>query len=206
MMTSPLALQMPSEIGPGLRVEFFRTENQYAHRILALEGPQTATPILETVEHQGIGTPLSPVLQGLNVEDLRAFQPQSGRIPPAAMLIGMADRLHFSLSVSFEQRGTGWGLVFDVACRSKEFPARLTSVYTPLGGVQIEQETDSIQFRSGTTACMLRPLPIDATSPELTCEVAIVDEQIEIQRETPNATPSSATWRWRYALWLTRLT
>ncbi len=118
-----------------LRIEFSRQADRFGHVILLVEG-DAARPILSSVEGSGRDLwPLSPVLQQIHVEDRsdslgRASRRDSATERHVALLVGMAGRSHWSLSV--EPVIATAALVFDVACRvsAAESPD-LRSTYLP---------------------------------------------------------------------------
>src|SRR5687767_14004155 len=104
----PERIQTPSLGGRLLQVEFVRQADRFGHAIQLL-GDDVVRPLLMSLE----GTvadrwPPSPVLQQLHVED-------RGLGKNVALLVGMAGRSHWSMSVEPDTQGAG--LVFDVACR-----------------------------------------------------------------------------------------
>jgi hypothetical protein len=102
-----------------LRIEFVWSADRYRHRIL------TSAPHGESILTSREGRadekwPPSPPLQSLHLED------RPGGVP-LSMLVGMAGRSHWSMSVEADaERGR---LVFDVACRVSEQPLWLGSSY-----------------------------------------------------------------------------
>ena len=102
-----------------LRIEFVWSADRYGHRIL------TSTPGGECILTSREGRPdekwpPSPPLQSLHLED----RPGGVRI---AMLVGMAGRSHWSMSVETDIARSR--LLFDVACRVSEQPLWLGSSY-----------------------------------------------------------------------------
>lgn len=132
--------------GRGLRVEFFRHNDRYAHQILAVGCEELPVLLLESIE--GTATeiwPASPAFQALNMDELASEVAQ-----PCAMLIGMAGRSHWSLSVCACEADTP-AMTFEVACRVKEVPKWLGSSYSWGGRVELEsgEHGPRLQFGSG---------------------------------------------------------
>lgn len=123
--SSPLRSPHAVQCGP-LRVVFWRQADRFAHRVelVADDHQPGAAPLLVSVE--GAPTdqwPPSPPLQQLQVQP----QPDGST---AALLVGMAGRSHWSLSVAADL--PAGGLVFDVACRLQSAPSGfLGSTYCP---------------------------------------------------------------------------
>ncbi len=93
--------------GCGLRVVFFRCKDRLAHRIVVVHGAATDILFQSREGNGGQAFPPSPALQQAD------FQPRA-KMPAVGLLLGMAGRNHWSLSVQaypIQRR-----LVFDVAC------------------------------------------------------------------------------------------
>src|SRR6185295_18531562 len=100
-----------------LRVTFKRQGDRYGHLVELVTGGQ-ATPLLKSIE----GTPdedwpASPALKELHFEN----RPDGKQV---ALLVGMAGRSHWSLSVELDPIAEQ--VEFDVACRLRDEPRRLT--------------------------------------------------------------------------------
>ena len=114
------ALNARNAEGIGLQVRFFWRGDRHGHTISVLAGDR-ATDVLESVEGTSADVwPPSPPLQQLSVEEIR---PQTR----VALLVGMAGKSHWSMSV--EPAGDRTGFVFDVACRSRDPAGQLGSCY-----------------------------------------------------------------------------
>ncbi|WP_145054388.1 hypothetical protein [Lignipirellula cremea] len=99
-------------------VEFERQQDRFAHRILWRPGKTAAPWVLASVEGADTDNwPPSPPLQQLSIEE------QAGR--PIALLVGMAGKSHWSMSVE----PTDQGMLFDVACRQGVETGKLGSSY-----------------------------------------------------------------------------
>jgi hypothetical protein len=104
-----------------LQISFERRQDRFCHAIEVLNEVGTLEPWLASIE----GTehqlwPASPVLQTLHVED-------RGGGAQVALLVGMAGRSHWSMSVEVHREREE--LLFDVACRTRENPEFLGSTY-----------------------------------------------------------------------------
>jgi hypothetical protein len=162
-----------------LRIVFERRGDRIGHRVIVgnIEG----------------GSVLLQSIEGRPQEDWPPSPPfQEGRIELSdgrmvAMLVGMAGKSHWSMSVEADA-DTG-GFTFDVACRMKGTAGTAISTYAvdrstqPTHGPNAEvQLADSLIVR-----------PVGEASH------AILDQQLVLR---PNATVSSlpATLRWRYEM------
>jgi hypothetical protein len=101
------------ERGVGLRIVFFRLPDRLAHVIAAVKRSgsidESVTPLLWSREGTDADLwPASPPLQSLSIER----RTDSG----VALLVGMAGRSHWSLSV--EARSGATHVEFDAACRT----------------------------------------------------------------------------------------
>jgi hypothetical protein len=104
-----------------LRITFARQGDRYGHQVESIAADKSATPLLQSIE----GTPdqdwpASPALKELHLEQ----RPDGKQL---ALLVGMAGRSHWSLSVELDP--VAEQLVFDVACRLRDEPQQLTSAY-----------------------------------------------------------------------------
>jgi hypothetical protein len=102
-----------------LRIEFVWSADRYNHRILT-SAPHGEYSLTSREGRPDEKWPPSPPLQSLHLED----RPGGIRI---AMLVGMAGRSHWSMSVEADR--THSRLLFDVACRVFEEPVWLGSRY-----------------------------------------------------------------------------
>jgi hypothetical protein len=118
-------VQLPEDSGRGLRVRFVKGKDRVAHLVeLLIDGRYV--PLLESIESDAIEAwPLSPPLQQVH------FEQRDGR-GHVALLVGMAGRSHWSLSV--EPDLALHAIVFDAACRLGGSPRNLGSRYRSLAG------------------------------------------------------------------------
>lgn len=106
-----------------LRVDFERCGDRFAHQVSWTLPDGTSGCLISQEGHPDEAWPPSPVLQSLNLET----RPGEGQ---SAMLVGMAGRNHWSMSVEADLDRNR--LLFDVACRMQELPLWLGSTYTVL--------------------------------------------------------------------------
>lgn len=153
--------------GQGLRVDFFYLGDRHAHRILLASADQQRR-WLDSLEGDAAALwPASPPLQQLVIE--------SRADGDVALLLGMAGRSHWSMSV---MAMAGGGLWFDVACRPQGASPRLASTY----------RTHSAWQATG--------------SAELACRagrIELVDgARGEIRNGELQITPAPGATRWQY--------
>jgi hypothetical protein len=132
--------------GIGLVVEFFKARDRFAHRVLCVNG-ESSLALFESVEGGDEDWPPSPPLQQLDQS-----QSENGRL--ALLLVGMAGRSHWSLSV--EADPSSRSLIFDVACRASVAPRWLGSSYRPSGqarGWRLVVDAGHIDDRDGIAVC-----------------------------------------------------
>lgn len=112
----------------GLIAAFLRHDDRTGHRIDFRD-----RGLLQSVESDSSEPwPLSPPLQQLSIEDLGAG--------PVGLLVGMAGKSHWSVSVEAREEM----LVFDVACRVRGEPERLGSTYRVDGEIGVEPDDDGV--------------------------------------------------------------
>lgn len=162
--------------GRGLRVRFNRTADRVAHVVeFIVEG--RSVPLLESIEGDSSQNwPVSPPLQQAH------FEPRAG-LGDVALLVGMAGRSHWSLSVEPEPQAAS--LLFDAACRVIGAPQQLGSRYRCLTGqwrldaegrataelnkgeavVLMEACEGTLEFAEPLRELVLRPARFDASSP-----------------------------------------
>jgi hypothetical protein len=138
-----------------LRIEFVWSGDRYGHRILGSSSKPEC--LLTSIEGRSNEKwPSSSPLQSLHIES----RPGGGRI---AMLVGMAGRSHWSMSVEADVAGNRF--LFDVACRIAEVPSWLGSSYDAAIGadaaflpIQIEPLASAIlQLEDGRRAIIVAP-------------------------------------------------
>ncbi len=131
--------------GNGLRVVFYLNNDRWAHTVKIISGSQEFQAI-ESIEGSDADEwPPSPPLQEWNQH--------AGEVGAALLLLGMAGRCHWSLSVEADPHDGA--LIFDAACRTTGVPVFLGSSYRCAGrclsvGPQVmdvdsEQENDIAQ-------------------------------------------------------------
>jgi hypothetical protein len=106
-----------------LRVEFQRRGDRFVHQVSRFFPDGTGGLLISQDGRPDETWPASPALQSLHLET----RPSGVQF---AMLIGMAGRSHWSMSVKADAQQNR--LVFDVACRVHEQPIWLGSTYSSL--------------------------------------------------------------------------
>jgi len=191
--------------GGGLRVIFARVGDRFAHTIGRL-APSTSdlrlpisdvrsptsdarfVPLLESVEGTaGDDWPASPPLQSMHLEG----RPDGKRL---ALLVGMAGRSHWSLSLELDP--TGGKVMCDIACRLHAEPAALTSTYRIAEAKLLLASDSALRLSSVDREYELRVEAIAGDS--CTLRLAGLSE-ITIHCASPRA-PLPCTARWRYTL------
>jgi hypothetical protein len=107
----------------GLRIDFQRRGDRFAHQVSRIFPDRTGGLLFSHEGHPEEAWPASPALQSLNLET----RPSKGQ---TAMLVGMAGRSHWSMSV--EADAIQNRLLFDIACRIHDPPAWLGSMYSSI--------------------------------------------------------------------------
>ena len=173
-------------LGDRLQVAFQRTGDRYSHVIALRRSGETATLLSSCEGTPDQWWPASPPLQQLHFTDL-----ENGS--RAALLVGLAGRSHWSLSVVAD--GQRDELLFDVACRANLQPERLGSQYCPAIGVDLRQETDVIiQLGAETCSLAIDSIEGEASARLLFAEPNLLIDLPPVQRRLP------ATFRWKYRL------
>lgn len=174
--------------GRGLRIDFLRSGDRYAHRIVGIDGDGRTVGLMESIE-DGLETawPSSPALQELNVEGV-------------AMLIGMAGDGHWSLSVEPLPGGGAPGLVFDVACRVKSLPANLTSTYRVAELVKIAVSSSSLRLATHTGEYHVQSACVDNAAVADSCQLLLGKNILKLACDSKLPDSPPATLRWRYVV------
>ena len=177
--------------GHKLRIEFFKMEDRYAHRLsvvlIGKAGEETVVPLAESVEGTADDPwPPSPPLQSLSIEELTLDR-------TAALLVGMAGRSHWSASIEaeFPPRPFVGTAKFQLACRFTTVPQRLGSTYRIAPGVVMRT----------AKGLMLANLDVGLVAAFTSdCQVRKCDdESFEFWLPTEKRTPP-ATAQWQYLL------
>jgi hypothetical protein len=141
--------------GIRLRLEFRWLGDRYGHLIARIKSEGNSEPLFESIEGALSDTwPPSPPLQTLSIEKMA-----NGH--PAALLVGMAGRSHWSASI--EPVPDRAELIFDIACRHSDKPRYLGSQYRTLAAPEnviairgldseIEQQAEGWLIRPGSTS------------------------------------------------------
>jgi hypothetical protein len=159
-VTAVAALEDRDRAGRGLRIEFLRLPDRFAHRVLAIGYDDLPVLLLESVEGAvEEAWPPSPAFRALNLEELRACR-QSDGSPRPAMLVGMSGSTHWSMTVqrlsvsdTGEQFRSGPGLLFDAAARLKSPPIALTTRYAVGKRVRPQRLGDGMLLHFGCGRC-----------------------------------------------------
>ena len=169
--------------GRGLQITFIWQRDRFTHRILAVDDKREVV-LLESLDGTSADQwPLSPPLQSLSVE-----QREAGR--QVALLVGMAGRSHWSLSV--ETRPDERTLVFDAACRVHKPPDMLGSTYRTMfksSALDLQSFAIGHDCQFDTTAT-INSKQADIHRPEGRFTVSI----------DVSAASLPATFRWQYAI------
>jgi len=166
--------------GTGLRLEFAWRRDRFQHKLAALIDGR-AVLLLESVEGSDEAWPPSPPLQQLSIEETRL----GARV---ALLVGMAGRSHWSLSV--EPGDEPKSLIFDAACLVRGDVGQLGSAYQFQG--RATAEPSGWLLEAATARLRLHGLPTLGTTPVVDCR----SDRLVVQ-PTPTAL-SAASVRWRY--------
>jgi hypothetical protein len=142
--------------GRGLQVLFFWNGDRYAHRIEVLDG-NAASVLMESREgDDGDEWPLSSPLQQLSIEN----RPDNRQV---ALLVGMAGQSHWSASVTADSNERS--LLFEMACRTKDSPAKLSNSYHINADMQpIAANDNLIQWPQVSLSSKLATLQLAAST------------------------------------------
>ncbi len=167
-----------------LRAEFSWCGDRFGHRLTWVEAGRERT-LLESIEGRSEDRwPPSPALQQLSFHGSGTDR--------VALLVGMAGKSHYSLSV--EPCPAERGIVFDVACRLNEPAELLVSSYLAAG---FESPAPGTAVRAfGSTRCTVT---LDSSLPPSSQSLNLKQQQLSIG---PLAGRSSGreTARWKYRL------
>ncbi len=167
-----------------LAVRFERQGDRHAHVLIAAQ-----TMIGQSIEGRNDESwPSSPPLQQLSIEDFGTG--------PVALLVGMAGRSHWSMSVETGEDGS----VFDVACRVKGAPEQLGSTYR-LDGFRLESP-EAICLRSIALTNERGELSISWDDDETLekCQLRWDAENHRLQIAAVDFSDDAETLRWRYRI------
>ena len=185
-------LQCMRPDGVGLQLRFRWVHDRFAHQISLVAGADVV-PLLQSLEQSDADPawPTSPPLQQLHLED----RPDG----PAAMLVGMAGRSHWSMSV--ECRTATIRLKFDVACRLHQRPA------SPLGcRYQLLEDAEALPSQPSAVQCSARghllAVQLEPISLEGGAHWQRHADQLHLAIPVPEIT-LPATVRWQYSFILT---
>ena len=189
MVSSTLSREVARLSAGGLRVEFSREGDRYAHAIYLLEGDAEIC-VLESVEGDAAdGWPPSPPLQALEFEKWT----DGGRL---ALLVGMAGRNHWSVSAELDPDEDQ--VVCDVACRLQEAPDEpgdLRSSYLVHGEMELDATNHLVLVHVPEGGCELRVEPVDAAPVDFA-----IDGDSLVLTPRPDAGDLPRTTRWKYVI------
>ncbi len=176
--------------GIGMRVRFTRQSKQIGHAIAVVVGDDEFAVLVSQEGDSQQAFPPSPALQQMTIHR----QPNGMQ---TAMLIGMADRNHWSVSI--EAAPDGAGFLFDVACRCPESDHRLLgSTYFGQGQVPVcATETPphcNISHDQTEYICRLTPRIDTKTGP---AELTVKGTKLVVR---PQRGQAASTQRWCYRL------
>jgi hypothetical protein len=190
--------------GRGLTVEFRHENDRITHRVVGTDLDGDSVTLMESVQGDfHLAWPCSPVLQGLNVNDLRQDDPAIDNQHSAAMLIGTAGDGHWSLTIEPCSDASKVGLAFDVACRVRSLPPRLTSCYRVSETVKTSETASGLQMSCHLGEFLLQALRVEPQSDQQICHMGIEEASVQIVRETSLSDSPPVTLRWRYGVWMT---
>lgn len=168
--------------GRGVRLEFYRENDRYRHRLLFIDGDRVIE-VARSVEGTDVVVwPKSPPLQQLSLENQQGSK-------EVALGVGMAGRSHWSLAVdAFTDPPS---LRFEAACRFNERPELLGSTYELLGNEQqwsIAHDLSCVRSDGGIVI-----KPSDAT-----CGLVVEDHQCRLNAGTDSSQfPETIAWSYQ---------
>lgn len=184
-------LSAVDDAGRGLRVVFERRGDRFAHRVELCVGGRSQL-LLRSIEGDDSELwPPSPPLQQLSVEE-RA----DGDV---ALLVGMAGKSHWSASIAVERAARR--IVYDVACRVRETPVRLGTIFMLAdelaGAHSLDEHHVELASKSGEYEVSVASMIADDAGPTC-CEIR--EDQRRIIIEPALERGPQTTWRWRFSL------
>ncbi len=179
----------PAEGRAGLAVQLVRLSDRWAHRIgpFTVVGSGGADKLLMSVEGEADQPwPSSPALQQLHVE-------QRGVGVTVALLVGMAGRSHWSLSIETDPERRQ--IVFDAACRFQSEPQGLGSLYLAVEKLPLGE--DGRVLLGGAEPWGVLSADVSDACPTL---VTVRGRELQVApRQVPRG-DCPATVRWRYVV------
>ncbi|MCL4203364.1 MAG: hypothetical protein KJ000_12755 [Pirellulaceae bacterium] len=193
------------------RLCFVWNGDRYAHRLQMTDGGEEEV-CLESLEGvDGENWPPSPALQQLSFQSGASGE-------PCALLVGMAGKSHWSMSVEANELS----LLFDVACRVHEPPERLGSRYRVVRpgtfGSRIRENSDvsqrgpnshefgyeqamGVHASKSVSLCESPRLVVEAEANEGLVVLDNGDEQVAVlPAGTVEGLPVTLRWRYRLRL------
>jgi len=172
-----------------LRVVWYRDEDRFGHEIAYVAGPTATACLTAELGRSRDPWPASPPLQQCSLEP-------SSRGGQMALLIGMADKSHWSQSV--ETAATAPSLTFDVACRVHRQPLWLGSSYRANHPVEV---LSASSLRLTVAAGVALTLTGEAPDGASAVRMEVRDNHVAIVADLGRLPlPSTVRWRYRVAL------
>ncbi len=189
-MTTPQWLETRLPDGQALRVRFERVGDRYGHELELVRRQETQSLLASFEAGDNPAWPASPPLQQISMET-------NARGQVVAMLLGMAGKSHWSLSVEVQDAA----LVFDVACRAAGGTGQLGSQYRaaqPIPRVAAPEPEGAMDqgLPIGDGRIHLQALPL----PDFPLARIDVDRSQHLLRIVPATAPDRSTVRWRYRI------
>lgn len=173
----------------GLQVTFARQADRYVHVVDWLRDGQSPVRLARSIEGDDVQPwPPSPPLQ-----QLAAHAPPNRQ--QATLLLGMAGRSHWSMSVE-TQAGA---IVFDVACRLADAPTVLGCTYhLANSSLECELGDRDASLRGAWGEVRLELLAIDGQPP---CTLRLDRGNLRLDVPwTAGALPATVRWKYRFVV------
>ena len=171
-MTAPIVLSAGA-----LQVVFTKQGDRYRHEVFLRGEAETVLLLTSQEGDHAQRWPASPALQELHVED----RPRGVQ---AALLVGMAGSSHWSLSCELHPATSR--VAFEAACRLREAPDQLGSLYRLAAGVR----------RVGDTL----ETPVGRCALQSVSEAADASDRLRFTIDTSHAPlPHTAVWSYSFS-------
>jgi len=184
----PAVLQSRGPDGRGLRITFVWQEDRYGHEIAYIEGENTSTLFVTEPGSARAPWPNSPPLQQINWLETVPGQ-------RVGLLVGMAGKSHWSLSVQADRHAIG--LTLDVACRIQSRPDWLGSTYRSRH-VARGQSPCEARFRAGNS---MGTILTDSLGDNAPATVDVSDTRLSIVPGLDKIdAPVTVRWKYRFRI------
>ncbi len=188
-MSTHYTLRTPLVDQLGLEVQMLRCQDRFASHLRIVSELEQISPILRSWEGDDLQSwPPSPAIQQLSRQEHGGGDFLAG--------VGMAGSSHWSLSVRALDTCNPT-LEFDVACRVKEAPALLESVYEILDGIPTCKDGRVVIAVSDSR------LLVTPCSTEGVCDLAVENNRVHVVAKGTNKS-LPATVRWKYQMSVVR--